>query len=140
MKALRICGIAAFLLLPAFKSGGANLPSQVEGHRSGMMARVVSAGGSSRTVKLAGVGCTESICSQVFIRSKDENGAPVQVWLDSIASIRNATASDALFVMKNGAQRRLAFDTNFRILYTSAPAEKLDLATVRSLEFLDTRR
>lgn len=140
MRVLRISCIAATLVIPAFRSGGASLPSQVDGHRSGMMARVVSADGTARTVKLKGIGCTESMCSRVFIRSKDENGAPVQTWLDSIASIKDATASDATFVMKNGAQRRLAFIADFRVLYVSTPAEKLDLSKIRSLEFIGVGR
>jgi hypothetical protein len=140
MRILRIGCIAAALVIPAFRSGGAGLPSQVDGHRSGVMAKVVSADGTTRTVKLEGIGCTESMCSRVFIRNKDENGASVQTWLDSIASITDATASDALFVMKNGTQRRLSFVTDFRVLYVSAPMQKLDLTKVRSLEFLDARR
>jgi hypothetical protein len=141
MKTLRIGFVAAALLLPAFKSGGASLPSQVEGHRSGLTARVVSADGTSRTVRLEGVGCTESMCSRVFIRSKGESGAPLRTWLDSIASIQDATANDALFVMKDGTKRRLAVVTDFRVLYMSNPngrTEKLDLTTIRSLEFLDS--
>jgi hypothetical protein len=140
MKTLRIGCVAMVLLIPAFTSGGASLPSQVEGHRSGMMARVVSADGTSRTVRLEGVGCTESMCSRVLIRSKRESGAPLRTWFDSIASIKDATASDALFVMKDGTERRLAFVTNFRVLYVSSRnggTQKLDLAKIRSLEILD---
>lgn len=126
------------LLIPAFKSGGANLPSQVEGHRSGLAARVTEVDGTNRTIRLEGVGCTESMCSRVFIRSKSAAGAPLQTWLDSVASIKDATANDALFVMKDGTEQRLAFVADFRVLYVSTPrggTEKLDLATIRSLEF-----
>jgi len=135
--------MAAVLLLPAFKSGGASLPAQIDGHRSGLTARVVAADGTSRTVRLEGVGCTESMCSRVFIRSKAAGGAPLQTWLDSVTSIQDATASDALFVMRDGAQQRLAFVPDFRILYVSNPngrTEKIDLATIRSLELLDSRK
>jgi hypothetical protein len=105
-----------------------------------MMARVVSADGTSRTVRLEGWGCTESMCSRVFIRSKRENGVPLRTWFDSIASIKDATAADALFVMKDGTERRLAFVSDFRVFYVSnriGLTEKLDLAKIRSLEFLD---
>jgi len=128
------------LSIPAFTSGGNSLPSRVEEHRSGMMARVVSADGTSRTVRLEGWGCTESMCSRVFIRSKRENGVPLRTWFDSIASIKDATAADALFVMKDGTERRLAFVSDFRVFYVSnriGLTEKLDLAKIRSLEFLD---
>ena len=140
MKILRLGCVAMVLSIPAFKSGGASLPSQVEGHRSRMMAKVVSADGTTRTVRLEGWGCTESMCSRVFIRSKSENGAPLRTWLDSIASIKDASATDALFVMKDGTEHRLAFVTDFRVLYVSnriGLTEKLDLAKIRSFEFLD---
>lgn len=141
MRTLRIGCIAMILLIPAFRSGGASLPSQAEGHRSGMMARVVAADGTSRTVRLEGVGCTESICSRVFIRSKGESGATLRTWFDSIVSIKDATANDALFVMRDGSERRLSYVPDFRVLYVSNPngrAEKFDLAKIRSLEFLDS--
>ena len=140
MKTLRIGCIAMILVIPAFTSGGASLPSQVEGHRSGMMAKVVSADGTSRTVRLEGVGCTESMCSRVFIRSTGETGAPLRTWFDSIALIKDVTSTDALFVMKDGTERRLGFETDLRVLYVSSRndgTQKLDLAKIRSLEFLD---
>ena len=105
-----------------------------------MMAKVVSADGTSRTVRLEGVGCTESMCSRVFIRSKGESGAPLRTWFDSIASIKDATATDALFVMKDGTERRHTLVTDFRVLYVLNPngrTEKLDLTKIRSLELLD---
>ena len=142
MRILRISCVAAVLLMPAFKSGGASLPSQVEGHRSGLMARVVSADGTSQTVRLEGLGCTESMCSRVFMRSTTEGGTPLRTWIDSVASIRNTTVNDALFVMKDGTERRLAFVPDFRVLYVSSRsgrAEKLDLAKIQSLEFEDSK-
>jgi hypothetical protein len=42
--------------------------------------------------------------------------------------------------MKDGTERRLAFVTDFRVLYLSnriGLTEKLDLAKIRSIEFLD---
>ena len=140
MKILRMGCVAIVLSIPAFTSGEASLPSKVEGHRSGMMARVVSVDGTTRTVRLEGWGCTESMCSRVFMRSKSENGVPQRTWFDSIASIKDATAADALFVMKDGTERRLAFVSDFRVFYVSnriGLTEKLDLAKIRSLEFLD---
>jgi hypothetical protein len=141
MTTLRVGCMAAVLLIPAFRSGGANLPSQAEGHRSGMMATVVSTDGTSRTVKLEGVGCSESMCSRVFIRSKGASGAPLQTWFDTIASIKDATATDALFVMKDGTERRLTLAPDFRVFYVSSRnggAERLDLAKIRSLAFVDS--
>jgi len=140
MKILRIGCVAMVLSIPAFTSGEASLPSKVEGHRSGMMARVVSVDGTTRTVRLEGWGCTESMCSRVFIRSKSENGVPQRTWFDSIASIKDATAADALFVMKDGMDLHQPFVPDYRVLYVSnriGLTEKLDLAKIRSIEFLD---
>ena len=141
MKTLRIGCVTMVLLIPTFRSGAASLPSQVEGHRSGLTARVTAADGTSRTIKLEGVGCTESICSRVFIRSKSASGAPLQTWLDSVASIKDTSENNALFVMRDGTERRLSFVPDFRVLYVSNPngrAEKLDLTKIRSLELLDS--
>jgi hypothetical protein len=143
MKLLQIGCVAMVLSIPGLRSGAASLPSQVEGHRSGLTARLTSADGTNRSITLEGVGCTESMCSRVFIRSKSANGTPLQVWLDSVASIKDPTDRDALFVMKDGTEQRLAFVTDFRVLYVSnrvGITEKLDLAKIRSLQFLAPAR
>jgi|SRR5579872_1323427 len=140
MRIVRVGCMAMVLLVPAFRSGAVNLPSQVEGHRSGLTARVTAADGTSRTIKLEGVGCTESMCSRVFIRSKSASGASLQTWLDAIASVKDPSENDALFVMRDGSERRLSFVPDFRVLYVSDPnghTEKLDLAKIRSLEIIN---
>jgi len=148
MKVFRI-GCITVALIPVLTIAGANGPSAVkeagreasQGHRSGMMARAVFLDGTERTLRLEGVGCSESICSRVFIRSTGEGGVPLRTWLDSIASIQHTAANDALLVMRDGAQRRVTFVPDFRVLYISTPggrAERLDLTTIRSLEFLDS--
>ena len=146
MTTLRISCIAMILMLPAFNRGGsAKEPERdnAQGHRSGMTARLTSADGSSRMVKLEGVGCNESMCSRVFLRSTGEQGQPLRTWFDSVASIRtttqNASQKDALLVMRDGTERRINFVAAFRVLYISGlrGPEKLDLASVRSLEFVD---
>jgi hypothetical protein len=143
MKTLRISCVAVVLMTPALTVGGANLPAQVEGHRSGLTAKVVAADGTSRTVKLQGIGCSESMCSRVFLRSKTEEGVPQKTWLDSIASITRRTANDALLVMKDGSERRVTLVPDFRVLYVSNAAglaEKLDLDKIRLLEFVSQNR
>jgi hypothetical protein len=143
MKALQIGCVAMVLLIPGFKVGGTSLPRSAEGHSSGVVARVVSADGTNRTIKLEGVGCTESMCSRVFIRSKSESGTSVQTWLDSVAAVKDTTNSDALFVMKDGTERRLTLMPDFRILYVSSPSgrvEKLDLSKIQSLEFVGSAK
>jgi len=121
------------------------LPAKVDGHSSNLMARVELRDGTTRIVTLQGVGCPVSLCSRVAIRSNTagEGNAPgfglASVWIDTIAAIRDTAQDGALFVMKDGAQLRLAFQRDFRVLYFSdqtGRAGKMDLAKVESLEFL----
>ena len=74
-----------------------------------------------------------------FICIAAASGAPQQTWLDSVASVRDTGENDALFVMRDGTERRLSFVPDFRVLYVSNPngyTEKVDLAKIRSIEFL----
>ena len=75
-------------------------------------------------------------------QSRVEHAALVSAWLDSIAAIKDATQSDALFVMKDGTERRMSLVTGFRVLYLTngGAAEKLDLAKVKSIEFFAPTR
>ena len=67
----------------------------------------------------------------------------VSFWLDSIAAIKDTTENGALLVMKNGTERRMTLVTDFRVLYLangSRSSEKLDLAKIKSLEFLPSTK
>jgi hypothetical protein len=138
---LRISFIAAALLFPVtFAMRGASEPDQAgQRHVSDLIARITMADGSSRTARLEGVGCSQSICSRTAIKGKAGAESLVRTWLDSIAAIRDTTANDALFVLKDGTERRLSLVADFRVLYVASRfsgTEKLDLAKVRSVEFL----
>jgi hypothetical protein len=136
----RIISLAVALVSPVtFAVRGASEPSEDrQGHLSGLTARITMADGSSRMARLEGVGCSASICSRTVIKSRAESESMVKTWLDSIAAIRDTTASDALFVLKDGSARRLSFVTDFRVMYLAnrlGGTEKLDLARVKSVEF-----
>jgi hypothetical protein len=135
--------IAVALLSPiALTRGGATLlPEAEQGHESGLFAVVTMTDGTIQTVKVEGVGCTVSMCSRTRIEVKNERNSLERVWLDSISVIRETSGSSALFLMKDGTQRRLSLLTGFRVLYLGSgpglPA-KLDLGKVRSLQFNST--
>jgi hypothetical protein len=140
ISALRIGYIAIGLLAPvAFTMRGASAPPAVEqGHLSGMTAKITLPDGATRSVKLEGVGCSASLCSRTAIKGKGEHDSIVRTWFDTIAAIRDATDSDALFIMRDGTQRRMFLMADFRVLYLANPSgatEKLDLARVKSIEF-----
>jgi hypothetical protein len=107
--------------------------------RSAFLARIVLPSGETKTVELQGVGCSESICSRVFIRAKQDSHTTAQVFLDSIAAIKNLNQDAAVFVMKDGSERRLGFIRDFRVLYVTTPnggKERLDLGIIKSLEIM----
>ena len=134
---LRIISLAVAALSPVtFAVRGASVPSH--GHLTGLTVRITMADGTSRTATLEGVGCSASICSRSAIKSKSDDAELVNTWLDSIAAIRDTTANEALFVLKDGTARRLSLVTDFRVLYLAnrlGGDEKLDLAKVKSIEF-----
>lgn len=146
MKTFRV-GCLTVALIPALTIGGAAEPPPAtenqQGHSSGLTARVVAADGSSRIVKLQGVGCTERMCSRVFIRSTGEDGAPQKTWLDSMASITRRSANGAVLVMKDGSQYQATLLSDFRVLYaltSNGRTEKIDLGGIQSLEFVSQNR
>jgi hypothetical protein len=145
VSAFRMSCMAVVLLAPLGSTiGAASAPSATEeGHLSGMMTRITLPDGATRTVKLEGVGCTASICSRAAIKGKAERESIIKTWFDTIAAIRDTTDSDALFVMKDGSQRRMSLIKDFRVLYIAgrngAP-EKLDLGKVKSIEFLPSTK
>jgi hypothetical protein len=109
----------------------------------GLTAKITMADGTTRTATFEGVGCSASICSRVVIKGKT-NGTPVTTRLDSLAAIRDATADSALLVLKDGTTRRLTLINDFRVIYLDNRSggrlreEKLDLARIRSVEFVAT--
>ena len=127
---LIVFGIAATLFPAGFArmDPGSGAP--------GYSARITMVDGSSRMARIDGVGCSVSICSRTLIEGRDENVGWVKMPLDSIAEIRGTTAHDALFVMKDGSQRRLSLVKDFRVLYLGGTGvARVDLAQVKSVDF-----
>ena len=145
LSILRPLGLNVLLLVPvAFTLNGAGESSPPrnagqQNHLSGLTAKITFPSGSVRIVKLEGVGCSRSICSRTLLKAKTPSDPLVTLWLDSIAAIQDTTADDALFILKNGAERRISLIADFRVLYIadrSGGIGKLDLARVKSVEFL----
>jgi hypothetical protein len=108
-------------------------------HLSGLMARITLPNGTTDTVRLDGIGCTESICSRVLIKAKTAKNALVEMSFDSIVAIRDVREDGALFVLKDHSEQRLSLVPDFRVLYLAKEGtrkEKLDLATIKSFEIL----
>jgi NifU-like protein involved in Fe-S cluster formation len=109
------------------------------GQSAELRAKITLLDGATRTMKFEGVGCSASICSRTVLKGKSGQDAMVTTPFDSIATIKDATSHDALFIMRDGSQRRISLVTDFRVLYLTSEAgatERVDLAKVKSVEFL----
>ena len=122
---------------------GAPQPQSAEHHALGLMARVTLPDGTHRTVTLDGFGCSAAICSRVFVEGRTDDGSAAKIWIDHLSAIRDITANSALFVMKDGTQKRLSLITDFRVLYLqegSAKPQKLDLSKIQSLQMVESAK
>jgi len=135
-----ICFAAPFGPVAFGTKGAPALNPQVqEVHTSGLTARITLPDGTIRMAKIEGLGCSKSICSRFAIKGKTDGDSLVSFWLDTIAAIKKTTENGALLVMKDGTEHRLSLVTDFRVVYLanrSQSSEKLDLAKIKSLEFL----
>lgn len=147
----RIGSFAACLLAAVpFTSAVSAPPSPVDqgqqsanGHLTDLMAKIILRDGTTRMVKLEGVGCLQSICSRTAIKAKAKTDSLVRTWIDGLAAIKDTTAADALFVLKDGTSQRMSLLSDFRVLYLAnrlGGTEKLDLAKVKAIEFLPSGR
>jgi hypothetical protein len=112
------------------------VPGFAEDHAAPSFAKLTFSNGTTRTLKFKGVGCAVSVCSRVVIKStvKPESLSQASTWLDSLAAIKDPTPRDALFVFKDGTQKRLAVVPGNRFLYLADG--KVELSNLRAVEFL----
>ena len=136
IRKLQIVAVSAFIVALLTVSHAMGDTSK---HVSGLTARVILADGTKRTVTLNGVGCSETICSRVFVQGRSRDGSTARIWIDRLAALRDIGANTALFIMKDGSQQRLSLITDFRVLYLNegnTKSQKLDLSAIQSLEML----
>ena len=110
-----------------------------ESRSAPLVATITLANGSSRTVTLEGVGCSETLCSRVAVLTRIHGDAHVQrTRLDSLVAIKDISKDGALFVFKDGTERRQSVVVDNRVLYVmnqNGGKTKIDLARIASLEF-----
>src|SRR5262249_5051713 len=144
MKLLQIGLLAAALLAPVTLTiRGANrttlpAPDLEKATRTG---KLTLFHGPSKLVKVEGVGCTRSICSRTLIKGWAKQAAD-SIAIDQIDMIQDTTPSSALFVLKDGTERRLSLLNDFRVLYLqdeSGKLQRVDVREIKSLDFLPTR-
>jgi hypothetical protein len=102
--------------------------------------RLVLRDGTSRLVRFEGVGCSQSICSRVTVRSRPvAEGVVGRTPFDTLASVRDISQDETLFVLKNGSTKRVSIPWDNRVLYVvnaDGLQEKIELGQVKSLDFV----
>jgi len=124
------------------------------GHVSPNMAKLTYPSGTTRNVMILGIGIEyDNEYRTHAIRLRDEAESVVTVWIDTIRLIRNGNDESAVFVLKNGTERRLWFigDTPSvdnprfirRVLMVAnddGGQEKINIARLASVEFVTAPR
>ena len=136
--------LCAWVGVMAIAGGHRVVPAEARADSAPLVARMTLVNGSSRTVSLEGVGCSEELCSRVAVCSRPEGNSRVtKTWLDSIAAIKDITPDGALFVLKDGTSQRRSVVRDNRFLYFAdqhGGEGKIDLAGLKSIEFLTPGR
>ena len=132
--------VSALVGLLVVAGGLRAVPGEAKVGSPSLVVNMKLANGVTRTVTLEGVGCSETMCSRVAVRSTAGGDSRVtRTWLDAIAAIKEITPETAMFVMRDGTVRRLSIVHDNRVLYfadQSGAEGKIDLAGVTSVEFL----
>ena len=113
-----------------------------ETRTAGLMIRITPLNGPSRVETLDGIGCSEAICSRVFVRTLvgDEDRTVIRdIPLDTVAAIESRGGGHARLRFINGTVQRLVVPAGWRVLYLLDEAgrtKKVDLSELHSIEFL----
>jgi hypothetical protein len=123
-----------------------------DGHISPVTAKVTFRSGDVRKVLVLGIGQPNPDATTYYthtFKGTGEGNSAVTIYIDMIKTIRDTTEQDALFTMKSGTERRLAWinelgmgGPSFRlralvVANEDGPPEKIDLAAIKSVEFVD---
>lgn len=119
-----------------------------DGHVSPLKAKITFPSGNTRNVTVKGIGPRDAdeFYTHVF-KGVGEGDSRVTLYIDSIRVIKEPTDDDALFVMRDGTERRLSFINEYdfggpplrlRYLIVANPdggGEKIDITKIKSVEF-----
>jgi len=107
-----------------------------------LMIRITPLNGPSRVETLDGLGCSEAICSRVFVRTfVEDEGRTVtrDIPLDTVAAMESLGGGHARVRFINGTSQRLMVPVGWRVLYLLDDVgrpQKVDLSELHSIEFL----
>jgi hypothetical protein len=121
---------------------GIVLASAAGMHPAGHVIRIVPRNGPPYVESLDGIGCSEALCSRVFVRvwiDDDEGTALRRIPFDTVAAIEMLGGGDARIRSIDGTAQPVIVAADNRVLYLidqTGRAKTLDLSKAVSIEFL----
>jgi hypothetical protein len=112
-------------------------------HLAGLTAKITLLNGSTRIIRLDGIGCSVSICSRVFITGKDQHNSVTRIWFDTLSAIKDITENRAVFILSDGTAHQLSLLPDFRVIYLASQngrPERIDFSKIKSLDVLPPTR
>ena len=113
------------------------------GERAGRLTiRIVPRNGAAHIETLDGIGCTEAICSRVFVRMLglgEEGGAVQNVYFHTIAAIETRGGGDVRVRFIDGTWQRAVVAADNRVLYLiddGGHTKKVDIGELAAIEVL----
>lgn len=135
--AISVVSTAALLIVPLHVVSGA--PGKESTAQGTCLVRLGLHDGSSKVVRLDGVGCDEWIYYRVAVNSRAVGNVIInRTRFDTIAAIREIADDSAVFVLKDGTTRRVSVIPDNRVLYVSAAdgrTQKIGMRQVQSIDF-----
>ena len=107
-----------------------------------LMIRITPLNSPSRVEALDGIGCSEAICSRVFVRTlvEDKDRTVTRdIPLDTVAAMESLGGGHARVRFINRTVQRLVVPIGWRVLYlvdAAGHTKKVDLSELHSIEFL----
>ena len=121
---------------------GIVLASAAGTHPAGHVIRIVPRNGLPYVESLDGIGCSEALCSRVFVRvwvDDDEGPAIQRIAFDTVTAIDMLGGGDARIRSVDGTSQRVIVAADNRVLYLidqTGRAKTLNLSKGVSIEFL----
>ena len=123
---------------------GVPIPRVLTAGSSSRVVKVTLLNGTTQTITLDGVGCSERLCSWIAVAAKAKDDPRInRIPLDAIAAVTDISKGSALFRFKDGTKRRLSVVHDNQVFYTSTPASasaKIDLSQVQAVEFVGSEK
>lgn len=144
MKQIVLSTLVLFVLALAGRATAQQAKVVVrEGHFAPLSARITYRDGKSRDVVVVRSWYNMNLDSDPEFHGIGDGGSDVQLWLDTIARIKEVTDKEFTVVMKSGSERTLGYGPNHPGLVLQnldGGAEFVQIQRIKSIDFVGAAR